>query len=276
MTRRVPIALLLALVLAACSDGSPKTSTNRPSPSISTQASGTTDNTLHAQSDATPAQLEAAKQVLLDRLTALGHPDAEVEIGRQRLVINGPALSQDVLRMLARPGRLEFRGVDHVAEPAATSVPSGGPSAPVGYDAVNCTQLGERLASPETPADRPIGACSFNGKQKYALSKVVMTDEGMTTVKAAQDEPKPEVWRIELTFDAAGTATLAQVSKTYEGRQLAILVDGVVLSAPTIANQITAGEAYISGDFTEDQARTLVAMLTSDEMPIPLLTSQLP
>lgn len=276
MTRRVALSLLLALTLASCGDDQP-TADSSPSTSISASGAGT-DNTLHAQSDATTAQLDAAKKVVLARLKALGHSDAQVEVGRRTLEIRGPQLTQPVLRMLARTGRLEFRGVVHTAEPAATAMPSGGPSAPTGWDVIDCTDPGERLAATDPPRDREVPACSRDGKVKYVLGKVELSGDAIVSARAEEQSSAPNnsSWHVFLTFDSEGAKALADVTERYVGKVLAIVLDGVLQSAPTVNDRIDGGEAQISGDFTEEEARTLAAVLSSDEMPILLLTSQLP
>lgn len=66
---------------------------------------------------------------------------------------------------------------------------------------------------------------------------------------------------INLEFTAEGQARFAEVTQGNVGRQLAIVVDGQVLSAPHINEPITVGKAVISGSFTREEAERLARFI---------------
>lgn len=75
---------------------------------------------------------------------------------------------------------------------------------------------------------------------------------------------------VELVFDGTGADLFAAITKANVGKQVAIFLDGVPISAPVVNEEITAGKAVISGSFTVDEARTLVGRLNSGALPVPI------
>jgi preprotein translocase subunit SecD len=75
---------------------------------------------------------------------------------------------------------------------------------------------------------------------------------------------------VELTFDDTGAKLFAQITKAHVGQQVAIFLDGVPISAPTVQQEITGGKAVISGNFTPDEAKTLVGRLNAGALPLPI------
>jgi preprotein translocase subunit SecD len=75
---------------------------------------------------------------------------------------------------------------------------------------------------------------------------------------------------VSLQFNAEGTKLFAQLTKANVGKVIAIYLDGQVISAPVVREAITDGTAVISGNFTPDQARSLVSSLNSGALPVPI------
>lgn len=79
---------------------------------------------------------------------------------------------------------------------------------------------------------------------------------------------------VRLQFTPSGTQTFAKVTEENVGRRLAIILDGRVMSAPVIQGPISGGNAEITGDFSVDSARALIAVLNSGALPIPLAVEE--
>lgn len=75
---------------------------------------------------------------------------------------------------------------------------------------------------------------------------------------------------ISLSFNKEGSELFAEITKDNVGSQLAIFLDEVVISSPVIREEITGGEATISGSFTPDEARELVRDLNFGALPLPI------
>ena len=75
---------------------------------------------------------------------------------------------------------------------------------------------------------------------------------------------------VELTFNDEGADLFAAITKANIGKQVAIYLDGVPISAPMVNEEITGGKAVISGDFTIDDAKMLVGRLNAGALPLPI------
>jgi protein-export membrane protein SecD len=75
---------------------------------------------------------------------------------------------------------------------------------------------------------------------------------------------------IKLQFNEEGGKLFAQITKDSIGKILAIYLDGSPISLPVVREEITGGEAVISGEFTPKEAKILVGRLNSGALPVPI------
>lgn len=83
-------------------------------------------------------------------------------------------------------------------------------------------------------------------------------------------------YAVNITLDSEGTEKFAEVTKELaptNGR-IAIVLDGVVNSAPSVQSEITGGQVSITGNFSIDQARSLKTVLDSGSLPVTLTYSE--
>lgn len=91
-------------------------------------------------------------------------------------------------------------------------------------------------------------------------------------VTFAQTTGEPEV---ALTFNDEGSKLFAEITKRNIGKTIAIFLDGQILSNPTVNQEITGGNAVISGSFTLKDAKDLARRLNAGALPVPVtLVSQ--
>lgn len=74
---------------------------------------------------------------------------------------------------------------------------------------------------------------------------------------------------VALQFDAEGARQFCAITRQYNGQRFAILLDGQVVTAPTINEPICGGSALISGHFTRQTARDLATILSAGALPTP-------
>lgn len=77
-------------------------------------------------------------------------------------------------------------------------------------------------------------------------------------------------WRVVFNLNGAGSKKFADATTRLVNKQLAIVLDGVVQSAPTVQGPITGGQGEITGSFTESQAKNLALVLNSGSLPVQL------
>ncbi|OHA59685.1 MAG: protein-export membrane protein SecD [Candidatus Vogelbacteria bacterium RIFOXYD1_FULL_46_19] len=85
---------------------------------------------------------------------------------------------------------------------------------------------------------------------------------------AAGTAPTGPTVLVEFTPD--GAELFATITRDNIGKTVGIFLDGELVSAPVVQEEITAGEAQITGNFTVDEAKTLVRDLNLGALPVPI------
>ena len=75
---------------------------------------------------------------------------------------------------------------------------------------------------------------------------------------------------VALRFDDEGSRMFADLTKESLGKRIAILIDGQIVSAPVVQIEITNGQAVITGNFTQKEAKDLVSRLNEGALPVPI------
>ncbi len=119
----------------------------------------------------------------------------------------------------------------------------------------------------------------------YIKRRVVLDNRSIISVEHGRD-PMNQPY-IQLVFDARGARALALTTSAYcphgsrnateTGRQMAMVYDGLVLSAPEIRKPILDGVAHLTGLFTEQEILDIITVLKGRELPTPVqLVSEKP
>ncbi|QAZ67670.1 protein translocase subunit SecD [Solidesulfovibrio carbinolicus] len=96
----------------------------------------------------------------------------------------------------------------------------------------------------------------------------VMTGESIADARANFD-PNNQAY-VALTFTPSGARQFERVTAENVKKQLAIVLDGKVYSAPTIQEKIGGGRASITGRFSTEEARDLAIVLRAGALPAPV------
>ncbi|OGZ25067.1 MAG: protein-export membrane protein SecD, partial [Candidatus Nealsonbacteria bacterium RIFCSPLOWO2_01_FULL_43_36] len=75
---------------------------------------------------------------------------------------------------------------------------------------------------------------------------------------------------VSLQFDDEGAKIFEELTSRNIGKPLAIYIDGLPISAPTVQEKISQGKAQISGRFTLEEAKTLARNLNAGALPVPI------
>lgn len=76
--------------------------------------------------------------------------------------------------------------------------------------------------------------------------------------------------QVNLQFDDEGSKIFEELTRKNVGQSLAIYLDGVPISAPTVQETISGGKAQISGNFSLTEAKELVQRLNAGALPVPI------
>lgn len=102
----------------------------------------------------------------------------------------------------------------------------------------------------------------------YLLGKVYVTGKSLVDAKATYDNIGRPV--VSLEFDKEGSKLFEEATAANVGKQIAIVLDGKVISAPVVQERISGGRAQISGRFTAKAAQRLAIMLRAGALPVPV------
>ena len=73
-----------------------------------------------------------------------------------------------------------------------------------------------------------------------------------------------------LQFDDEGSKIFEELTERNIGKPLAIYIDGIPISVPTVQEKISQGKAQITGQFTIEEAKTLARNLNAGALPVPI------
>lgn len=200
--------------------------------------------------------MNALRDVIERRVNLFGVSEPVVQVqnpgafsGAHRLIVELPGVTDvdEAVELIGRTPLLEFKLLDDTRRAA----------------------LVEQIENDTVPVD-------FNTDQLYVdtgltgrLLKRATLQFGNSHQGGLSNEPI-----IALEFDREGADLFAKLTRENVGEVMAIFLDGVVISDPVIREEITGGQAVISGGFTPDEARQLVRDLNFGALPIPIeLTS---
>lgn len=145
----------------------------------------------------------------------------------------------------------------------------------VEFKTVNAIQSEAALAEKAIAADYEIASTHplFFGAttdELYVLRKNAVLS-GQHIVLAESDYDRHyNTYLVSITFDDEGARRFSEITAENIGRQLAIILDGKVISAPTIQERITGGKAIIAGQFNEQEAVNLAALLGAGSLCAPV------
>ncbi|MEO2132777.1 protein translocase subunit SecD [Microbacterium sp.] len=140
--------------------------------------------------------------------------------------------------------------------------------------AYDCTNKDNDPAN--SPADQPLIACDPTGTAKYLLGPVELDGSSISDATSGMNTQNGQ-WVVNIVFDDQGTKIFGEVSQrlyafTQAGKtpqnQFAFVLDGAVISAPSMNGVILDGKPQISGSFNQESAKTLADQLKYGALPL--------
>jgi preprotein translocase subunit SecD len=275
-------------------------------PSLALDLEGGTQIILEAQSadGAAPTsdQMNQAATIIRQRVDASGVGEADIatQSGNQIVVQIPGQADEETRNRIQQSAQLQLRAVLLAGDPAtsfvgedgeATPYPTPDPSLPAtpsaaptnGSDTSWITPklqaefLAFDCANPSTdpataPTDQPLIACDPTNTAKYILGPVELDGSAINDASFGQNTQNGQ-WEVLMTFDGEGTSTFAEISQRLLGQtaplnQFAFVLDGQVISAPSMNALITDGKPSISGSFTQETSKTLADQLKYGALPL--------
>ena len=109
-----------------------------------------------------------------------------------------------------------------------------------------------------------------NDQEEAVVSKrIILSGDNLLDAQPRMDSQTNETV-VSFTLDRVGAKRFGKATSTGIGKQLAIVLDGKIISAPVIRDTIASGSGQISGGFTFQSATDLALLLRSGALPAPL------
>ena len=199
--------------------------------------------------------MSAARTIVENRVNGLGVAEAVVQAqGDRRIIVELPGVDNpdQAVETLRSTGQLEF--VDPGDVPLASGI------------VINTTN--RPTAATELQADIEAGLAEpVDIPYPEQVFQTVMTGDILRTAVAAPDQYGR--WEISFELTDVGSEQFYAYTRDHIGKQLAIVLDGQVLSAPVI-NAAIQGRGVITGDFSKEQADSLAIQMRYGALPVPL------
>ena len=251
-------------------------------------------------------QLDQAVEIIRQRVDGSGVSEAEISTqgntsGNRNVVVSLPgAPDAETRELIQASAYMEFRPVLYggagMAPAAETPTPDDQLPQPSGepadasdtnwitpeifreFEALDCTDPAVLEAATEpAPTDQPMVACEPDTMGKYILGPVEVPGSQISTASFGMAQggngASLNQWAVNIEFNREGSETFRGVTERLFGltgaqNQFAIVLDGQIISAPTVNAVITDGKPQITGNFTEETARNLSEQLKYGALPI--------
>jgi preprotein translocase subunit SecD len=187
---------------------------------------------------------EKSVEIIRRRVDETGTTEPSIAVqGQKRILVQVPGYSdpEGLKRLLGKTAKLEFRRMSDT-DPYYQN-------------------MGLPLGDEEILADA-------DGR-KYIVKKVAAIS-GEMLVDAHTTYNESNQVAVGFSLNNEGAKTFSEITKNNIGKPFAILLDNVVLTAPTIQSHIPSGSGIITGNYTEESANEMSLLLRSGALPVPL------
>ena len=195
--------------------------------------------------------LEQSMEIIRRRIDPDGTKEPVIQRqGADRILVQLPGVDdpEEIKRLLGRTAKLTFQLVD-----------------------MSMTAQ-EAMNRGRTPPGSVLLPSDSDDGQFYVVEKRVMVSgELLETAQASFDQNNRPA--VSFTLNAAGAKRFGRVTGANIGRPFAIILDGKVVSAPTIQSQIF-GSGQITGTFTVAETNELALILRAGALPAPLIVME--
>ena len=234
----------------------------------------------------TTEAIDQAVSIIRQRVNSLGVAESEVTAQgsgtNRQIVISVPGDSgRRVVDLVGQTAELRFRQVlaetsalaSNESATAATPAAGVSPAINAQFASLDCSNPASRQGTgADVPTDT-IVACARSGASKYILGPAEVLGRQVSKATAGIDQQGASAWYVLLTFNGEGTKAFGNITARVTSlaspqNQVAIVLDGLVVSAPAIREAIPSGNAQITGSFSQVEAQDLANVLKYGALPL--------
>ncbi|MFH0932967.1 MAG: protein translocase subunit SecD, partial [Nitrospirota bacterium] len=215
--------------------------------------------------------VDQALETIRNRIDQFGVAEPTIHRqGENEIVVQLPGVKDPkrAIDLIGKTAQLEFKLVDDEAKVAAELSQSILP----GEEENFLKQFAEKIPEDdeilfEKKVNRETGAVR---KLPILLKKqAALTGDLLSEAKVSIDSRFNEPY-VSLSFNTAGAKLFEEITGANVKKRLAIILDNAVYSAPVIQEKIAGGNAQITGNFTDTEAKDLAIVLRAGALPAPL------
>lgn len=233
----------------------------------------------------TSESIDEAVSIIRQRVNSLGVAESEVAAqgtgNNRQIVISVPGeTGRRIVELVGNTAELRFRQV--LAESGSGATTGAGEATPVAgvsaelnakYATLDCSKPEARQGQGGDLPEETIVTCSRSSATKYILGPAEVIGREVSKASAGLDTQAGNAWTVLLTFNGEGTKKFGAITSRVTGlaapqNQVAIVLDGLVVSAPRITEAIPSGNAQITGSFTQQDANDLANVLKYGALPL--------
>ncbi len=155
------------------------------------------------------------------------------------------------------------------------------PKVQADFDALDCSDPANLTGGVNGDPDKAFVTCSQDGSAKYILGPLEIEGKRIASASSGLNQlpsgGQGNEWVVNIVFDNEGTTQFTDVTTRLQGlaatppqNQFAMVLDGLVISAPSLASGVIIpdGKAEISGTFTRESAASLANQLNFGSLPL--------
>lgn len=239
---------------------SPGLPTGSAEPSGSAKPSGSASPAAEASASPSPTD-PSVEDLKKQAYTTIGSGDAKKG---EQLVSQIPEGIKDPKEIAGQPEAMKFLAPFGELTPEQVAVLPAAVQFKV--PTITCEQLSARPPGSIVDEKQEVTACNEEGDVKHLLAKSKVLGTDVDEADSSFD-PQRSQWIVTLTFTSEGQDRWTNLTAETKDKQVAVVLDNEVVSAPTIQERI-AGDAEITGSFTRAEAQTLAAQLRYGALPL--------
>src|SRR4051794_22222132 len=234
------------------------------------------------KSNVPSSSISKAVDIIRSRVDALGVAEPDISRQGKNVVISLPGVKEPdrALALVGQTAELRFRPVLGTLPTAPDAQDLGiTPPPPPSPDASCQFPPDDKGNVPTTPAawDVPENCVVLVEKktgQRYKLDKAQVFGSVVKTASAVPpDVTSGGDWHVEVDFTGQGGSKFKDLASANVNKQVGIVLDGVVQSAPTIQPDLVTNfnnQASITGQFSQREAKDLATVLRYGSLPVQL------
>jgi len=288
MRRSLTVSLVAVFVVAIGALGA--TVITGHSPQLGLDLQGGASVVLQPRNKVPSGVLDQAIEIIRNRVDALGVAEPEITRQGDSIIVSLPGLKNTdrALQVVGQTAQLLFRPVIQQlplegAVPTTTTIPAtttttveGAQPAPPTTPPTTAPSLDlNKTTPPEQDVETeqvilPDKDATGKVTARYLLAPAAVKGQALSSASAVVN-PTTASWEVQFNLTDQGTKEWNDMAvKVGAGNQIAIDLDGVIRSAPSLNSTNFPGSGVISGRFTQSEAKDLALVLRYGALPVQL------